>query len=174
MRSWQWAALVLGPVLIGLVVLFPYTRYIDVRDPWVQKEVRKTDDGFTISSEPGWQQRFMPVWQVRELHNQESPVSSGRAGQPNWLVVMLLAGAAALLCGIVVGYRPRTFPGRGRVLGQACWGFVGLACAGMLSAMIAVEGFHAWDRMWQRFILFAVVACVVLGLRELFTKRNAG
>ena len=44
----------------------------------------------------------------------------------------------------------------------------------MFSAMIAVEGFDAWDRIWQKIILFAVVACVVLGLRELFAKRNAG
>jgi hypothetical protein len=174
MRSWQWAALVLGPVLIGLVVLFPYTRYIDVQNPWVQKEVRKIDGGFTLSSQPGWHQRFMPVWQVRELHNQESPVSSGRAGQPNWLVTMLLAGAAALLCGFVVGYRPRTFPGRGRVFAQACWAFLGIACAAMFSAMIAVEGFEVWDRMWKRLLFFVVVAFVVLGLRELMAKRKGG
>lgn len=174
MRSWQWVALLLGPVLVGLIVLFPYTRYINVRNPWVQKEARETEDGFTIRHEPGWQQGFMPVWQVRELHKQDSPVSSGRAGQPNWLVVMLMAGGAALLCGFVVGYRPRTSPGRSRVLAQACGGFVVLACAGMFSAMIAVEGFEAWDRMWKRFLGFAVVACVVLGLRELFAKRNAG
>lgn len=141
MRPWQWLALILGLLLIGLIALFPCTRYFvkDVRVVAVEETAVRMSAG-------SWKQGFVPVWQIRELRDQEPQMSSGGNAKVNWLVVLLLAGAVSVISGLVFGYRPQQFAGRRKVMSEACWGFAALAVGAVGVTAIVADLFSTWMR----------------------------
>jgi hypothetical protein len=141
MRSCRWLVLILGVLLIGLIALFPYTRYF-VKDVRV---LAVTETGVEMSA-GSWKQGFVPVWQYRELRDQEPPMSSAGNAQVYWFVVLLLAGAVSVISGLVFGYRPAQFAWRRKVLAEACWGFAALAVAAVGFAGIVTDLFSTWMR----------------------------
>ncbi len=167
MRSWQWVVLLLGPALIGLAVLFPYTR-----QPAGMREVGREEAGGTVrvQFEPEWGHRLVPLWRVRESRGQSLQAAHGGDARVEWLVVMAFAAAAAMVSGVAFGYRPRGFAGRGRVVSEACWGFSFMASGAVNGAQIAVDGLT-----WLRaiFVVVGVVGAVVF-LWDSATARPAG
>lgn len=153
MRSWQWPALVAGPVLIGVIVLFPYTSYFhrDVR----RGTPRQTEDPKVVSipiSLGSWRQTFVPVWEVEDLRDQVPPMRSGGNVQVNWLVVLLLLGVVVLAAGLLLGYRRQGFAGRREVLFEAWGGFAALASAALALVVVIFPvtmgeaGLPTWKR----------------------------
>jgi hypothetical protein len=148
MRSWQWLALILGVALIGLIALFPYTRYFvkaKVGRILGVEQISETEQRVQLSAGE-WERSFVPVWRIRELRDQEPQMSSGGNAQVNWLVVLLLAGAVSVISGLVFGYRPAQFAGRRKALAEACWGFAALAVAAVGFAGIVTDLFSTWMR----------------------------
>jgi uncharacterized BrkB/YihY/UPF0761 family membrane protein len=135
MKPWQWIAVPLALASLALVGLFPFAEYADPDQP----ATRPSDTGVTIDF--GWRHGFLPIWRVRELNAPPRQLASSGNANVNWLVLMVLALGAALPCGFVFGYRPQAFPGRRKVLAEACGGFALLALAFMPTAMIVVIGF---------------------------------
>ena len=153
MRVWQWSVVPLGIGLFLCIVAFPFTHYAvfedDIEKPVAPKKSQKVSlfGGFK-----GWRHGFLPIGEIKRLNAYEingRPIrlSSGPNpnAQPNWLVVTILCGLAAALCGFVFGFRPKYDRRRKEAIAESLVAFLALGLAFAVGSMILVEGF-SWKR----------------------------
>jgi len=96
----------------------------------------------------GWRNGFLPIREIKRLNNYEfngTPIALSSDpnpnAQPNWLVVIILCGLAATLCGFICGFRPKRDPLRKEAMYESLLAFVALGIAFVSGAMIVTDGF---------------------------------
>ena len=141
MKSWQWIAVPLCLALLAVVVCFPFA-YFQYPD--------KAEIASTRVSE-SYSYGFVPIWTVQELLNAPFAVVK-------WPVMVLLSLSVASLCAFIFGYRPRSFPGRSKILAQAWGGFACIALAAGAGAKMGILGYSPKLLLGAIFLIGCAVA----------------